>query len=157
MESLVVCDSRFGNTKKVAEAVAEGLRSHGPVRLLALDRLLSQDLGTVDMLFVGGPTQAHGISPRMRQFLDALKIRPATGSVAVTFDTRYRMPKAISGSAAKAIARRLRRMGVRIFAPPESFFVTREGPELERGETQRAAAWAEGLADQLMLSHWCAA
>lgn len=48
MESLVVYDSKFGNTKKVAEAVADGLRSHGPVRLLGLDRLLPQELGTVD-------------------------------------------------------------------------------------------------------------
>jgi flavorubredoxin len=157
MESLVVYDSKFGNTKKVAEAVADGLRSHGPVRLLGLDRLLPQELGMVDMLFIGGPTQAHAISARMRQFLDALKITPARGSVAVTFDTRYRMPSAISGSAAKTIARRLRRMGVRIFAPPESFFVTREGPELERSELERARAWAAKLANELVLSYWCAA
>jgi len=157
MESLVVYDSKFGNTKKVAEAIADGLRAHGRVRLLGLDKLPPHDLGKVDLLFIGGPTQAHGISPRIRQFLDGLETGPATGTVAATFDTRYRMPAAISGSAAKTIARKLRRVGIRIFAPPESFFVTREGPELESGEAERAGAWAKRSADRLALSHWCAA
>src|ERR1700687_893791 len=98
MKSLVVYDSKFGNTKKVAEAIADGLRSLGPVRLLGLDTLPPHDLGIVDLLFVGGPTQAHGITARTRQFLDALATRPGTGMVATAFDTRYRMPKVISGS-----------------------------------------------------------
>ncbi len=157
MESLVVYDSKFGNTKKVAEAIALGLQAHGPVRLLGLDRLPPQELGPIDVLFVGGPTQSHGMSARMRQFIDALQTRAATHVMAVTFDTRFRMPAVISGSAAKTIARRLRRAGVRMFAPPESFFVTRSIPELEKGETERAAAWARSLADRLALSHWCAA
>lgn len=157
MESLVVYDSKFGNTKKVAEAIADGLRSRGPVRLLGLDRLPPHDLGRVDLLFVGGPTQAHGITARTRQFLDALETRPGTGMVATAFDTTYRMPKVISGSAAKAIAGKLRRVGVRIFAPPGSFFVSRQGRELEQGETERARAWAKDVADRWVLSHWCAA
>ncbi len=157
MESLVVYDSKFGNTKKVAEAVADGLRSHGPVRLLGLDKLPPQNLGKVDLLFIGGPTQAHGLSARMRQFVDALEPRSATGMVATTFDTRFRVPAAISGSAAKTIGRKLRRVGVRMFAPPESFFVSRGVPKLEQGETERAAVWAKTVADHLALSHWCAA
>ena len=157
MESLVAYDSKFGNTKRVAEAIADGLRSCGPVRLLGLDRLLHHDLGTVDFLFVGSPTQARGISGRIRQFLDALETRPGTSIVAATFDTRYKMPKLISGSAAKTIARKLRRGGVRIFAPPVRFFLSRQGRELEQGETERARAWAKSLADALVLSDWCAA
>jgi flavodoxin len=157
MESLVVYDSKFGNTKKVAEAVADGLRAHGPVRIFGLDKVLPHKLGRVDLLFVGGPTQAHGMSARMRQFLDALETRSAPGMLAATFDTRFRMPAMISGSAAKTIARKLRRAGVRMFAPPESFFVSQGVPELEDGEIERAAVWAKSVADRLALSHWCAA
>jgi flavodoxin len=157
MKSLVVYDSKFGNTKKVAEAIADGLRGHGPVRLLGLDKLPPQNLGTVDLLFIGGPTQAHAMSARMRQFVDTLEARPATGMVTATFDTRLRMPAVISGSAAKTIAKKLRHAGARMFAPPESFFVSRGIPELEAGETERAAKWATGIADRLALSHWCAA
>jgi flavorubredoxin len=157
MQSLVVYDSKFGNTKRVAEAVADGLRTHGPVRLLGLDTILPQDLGQPDLLFIGGPTQAHGISARMRQFLDALEARSGTGMVATTFDTRFRMPPIISGSAAHTIARKLQHKHVRLFAPPESFFVSRGVPELEEGEAERAAAWANSVARNLALSHWCAA
>jgi len=157
MESLVVYDSKFGNTKKVAEAIADGLRSQGPVRLVGLDKVPPQKLGVVDLLFVGGPTQAHSMSARVRQFVDALQARPARGMVAATFDTRLRMPAVVSGSAAQTIARKLRRRGVRIFAPPESFFVRGNVPELEVGEAERAAKWAKSVADRLALSHWCAA
>lgn len=157
MESLVVYDSTFGNTKKIAEAVADGLRPHSSVRLLGLHKIPPQDLGHVDLLVVGGPTQGHGISARMRQFLDALETRSATGTIAATFDTRLRMPVAISGSAARTIARRLRRSGVRLFADPESFFVRGGAPKLEPGEIGRATAWARKIGNRLSLSHWCAA
>lgn len=157
MESLVVYDSKFGNTKKVAEAIAHGLAGHGPVRLLGLDQLPVQDLGSVDLLFIGGPTEAHTMTARTRQFVDALRAKPANGTAVATFDTRLRMPAVISGSAAKTIARKLRSGGVRIFAAPESFFVQGSFPELEEGETERAADWAKGVADRLALSHWNAA
>ncbi len=121
MESLVVYDSTFGNTKKPAEAVADGLRGLGPVRLLSLDTLPPKDLGTVDLLVVGGPTQVHGMTARIRQFVDLLETKPATGMVAATFDTRFRRPAALSGSAARLIARKLQRAGIRVFARPESF------------------------------------
>jgi flavodoxin len=157
MESVVVYDSKSGNTRKVAEAIASGLRSNGPVRLRGLDTVPPRDLGRVDLLFVGGPTQAHGITARMRQFLDALETRSATGMVAATFDTRLRKSAVISGSAAKTIARKLRGAGVHVFAPPQSFFVTRGVPQLEPGETERAEVWAKSVADRLALSQWCAA
>ena len=157
MESLVVYDSTFGNTRKVAEAIAHGLGAHGPVRVLGLNKLIPQNLGTVNLLVVGGPTHAHGITARMRQFLDELETRPGTGMVAATFDTRYRMPKVISGSAARTIARKLRHAGLRQFAPPASFFVSRQGRQLEPGETERAQTWAKNVVERLALSHWCAA
>jgi flavodoxin len=157
MESLVVYDSKFGNTKKVAEAIAAGLAGHGPVRLLGLDKLPPQNLGPVDLLFIGGPTRAHAMTARMRQFVDALPARPASGMAVATFDTRLRMPAVISGSAAKTIARKLRSVGKRTFAAPESFFVRGSVPQLEEGETERAASWAKGVADRLALSRWCAA
>jgi len=157
MESLVVYDSKFGNTKKLAEAIADGLRCVGSVRLLGLDKLPPKDVGTVDLLVIGGPTQAHGMTARIRQFVDLLETRSASGMVAATFDTRFRMPAALSGSAARLIARNLRQAGIRVFTRPQSFFVSRSVPELEQGEAERAAEWAKDLAVSLALSHWCAA
>lgn len=158
METLIVYDSKFGNTQKIAEAIAEALKPYNKVQLSGLDKLLPEKLGAVDLLIVGGPTQAHGISPRMRHFTDGLEAASGVGMGAATFDTRFRMPAAISGSAAKTIAKRLKRAGVNVCEPPQSFFVTRGGtPQLEAGEVERAAAWAKQLATNWAMSRWCAA
>jgi flavodoxin len=157
MESLVVYDSKFGNTRKLAEAIADGLRRAGSVRLIGLDTAPPTDLGTVDLLVVGGPTQVHGMTARIRQFVDRLEPRSATGMVAATFDTRLRMPAVLSGSAAIQVARKLRQAGIRVFVRPQSFFVSLGVPELEQGEAERAAEWAKDLGISLALSHWCAA
>jgi hypothetical protein len=157
MESLVVYDTTFDDTRTIAAAVAAGLRGFGQVRLVGLDQLASHDLRVVDLLFVGGPTKAHAGNLRMRRFASALKTKSPTGMVAASFDTRVRTHAVISNSAAKAIGGLLRRAGIRMCAPAESFFVSRDIPELERGEIERAAAWAKMIADRLVLSHWCAA
>lgn len=158
METLVVYDSKFGNTKKIAETIAEELKPYSAVHLYGLDKVLPDKLGAIDLLIVGGPTQVHGISARMRRFTDGLEPGSAVGMVAVTFDTRFRMPVAISGSAAKTIAQRLSRAEIHVCAPPESFFVTWGGtPQLEAGEAERASAWAKDLLTRRLLSTWCAA
>lgn len=158
MESLVVYDSKFGNTKKLAEIIAEALKPHGAVQLYGLDQMPSESLGRADLLVVGGPTEAHGMSARMRQFLDALDTGRASGTRAAAFDTRYRMPVFLSGSAARTIRKILSHRGLRFLAPAESFFVTRATPtELEEGEAERAASWAKRLATSLQLSQICAA
>ena len=144
MESIVMYDSKFGNTMQLAEAIGQELKANGPVKVLSVDSS-SGELGTFDLLVVGGPTHAHGLSAPMRQFLDALT-PSANGAVAAAFDTRYRMSPILSGSAAKVIAKRLGRTKFKLVAPPQSFFVTRGEAHLEDGELLRARAWAGALA-----------
>lgn len=158
METLVIYDSKFGNTKKIAETIAGALKPYSAVQVYGLDKVLPEELRAIDLLIVGGPTQAHGISARMRRFTDGLEAGSGVGMLAATFDTRYRMPVVVSGSAAKTIAKRLRRAGVHVCVAPESFFVTRGGsPQLEAGETEHAAAWGKNLATHWALIGWCAA
>ena len=71
------------------------------------------------------------------------------GLFVAAFDMRYRMPRWKSGSAALAIARKLRRKGASLLLPPESFFVAaREGP-FEDGELEHAASWARLILERL--------
>jgi hypothetical protein len=59
----------------------------------------------------------------------------------LVFDTRMRMIKLLTGSAAEGAARTLKNLGAELLLPPESFFVkAMEGP-LDDGEVERAAAW----------------
>lgn len=166
MRSLVVYESSFGNTQRIAKVVADGLAADGEVTLVSVDDELPP-LAEFDLLVVGAPTHVHGLSSRLsrkgaldqqgrkgdggigvRGWLEALPLlgRPA---VAV-FDTRANKPELLVGSAAHGMARRLRRRGYRLTAEPESFFVAGTPGPLEDGELARAGEWAKTLASEVM-------
>lgn len=143
MNSLVVYESKFGNTQKVAETIAKGLGVYGLARIVGMDDPYALTLDAVDLLVIGGPTQAHGMSPAMRAYLSASIPKLPTGTHVAVFDTRLKGPGFLWGSAAKAIAVAFRQTGFGLVTPPESFLV--EGmkePRLVAGEDQRAQAWA---------------
>jgi flavodoxin len=146
MKVLVVYDSKFGNTEKLALVIAERLRERGHATVSTADQRTV--LGAVDLVVVGGPTQGHGISPAMRGWLEELE--PGHGVPAAAFDTRFAKSRWLTGSAAKVIAARLRGLGFDLVADPESFFVAHgEGPLVD-GELERAAGWADTLAGKLI-------
>lgn len=148
MNILVVYDSKFGNTECIAQVIAERLQRHGPIELTVADQAPRTMPRSLDLLVVGGPTQGHGASPALRGWLEGLE--PADGVRAAAFDTRFAKPRWLTGSAAQMIARRLGRIGFQLVGDPESFFVAHtEGPLLD-GEIDRAAAWADTLANQLI-------
>ncbi|GAA4039028.1 flavodoxin family protein [Nonomuraea soli] len=158
MRALVIYESMFGNTRLIAEAVAEGLGADA-VEVGAAPDTVTMD---VDLLVVGGPTHAFGMtrpSTRksaadqatgelvskgrgLREWLSGVRM---DGTVAAAFDTRVSKPR-LPGSAAKGAVRRLRRLGVALAAPPESFYVTGTTGPLVEGELERARQWGEALA-----------
>ena len=149
MKTLVIYDSEYGNTAQIAQAIAGVLQEHGPVRLVPVAEAELVTLEGVDLLAVGGPTQAHGASPALSAWLANLSWDAARSVPAITFDTRFRKPAWLTGSAAHTLAKRLEQHGCQMVAPAESFFVGgREGP-LEDGELERAAAWAREIAVRL--------
>lgn len=157
MRATVVCESSFGNTWRLAETIAGVLDAD-----LLSPADLAPDTAEIDLLVVGAPTHVHGLpsertrtaaaqqggtraerSHGVREWLDDLP--KAEGRMAAAFDTRVDKPAFLTGSAAKSIAKRLRRHGFELAAPPESFLVLgTEGP-LADGELERAATWAEEL------------
>lgn len=165
MRSVVVYESWFGNTRRVAEEIADSLAAEGDVELLSVDEPLPP-LEHVDLLVVGAPTHVHGLSGRrsrkaaieqrghdgeigigVRGWLDEL---PLVGSpVVAVFDTRAHKSTALVGSAAHGIARRIHKRGYRLIGEPESFFVEGTPGPLEAGELERARDWAESLAREV--------
>ncbi|HET7078595.1 MAG TPA: flavodoxin family protein [Chloroflexia bacterium] len=149
MNTLVIYDSKFGNTEQIAQAIAEVLQAHGLVRLVPVAEAETVTLDGVDLLAAGGPTQAHGISPALTAWLANLPRDAAQGLPTVTFDTRFRKPAWLTGSAAHSLAKRLEQHDCHMLVPPESFFVAgSEGP-LEDGERDRAIAWAHDIAARM--------
>jgi flavodoxin len=145
MQAVVVYDSKFGNTERLARAIAEQLGVGEPVPVVAAGAASERDLAGIDLLAVGGPTQGHGISPALRAFLDRIPPEMVRDVPVVTFDTRLSWPKFLSGSAAAAIAKRLVKKGARLVMPPESFVVTASEGPLADEELERAGSWATGV------------
>jgi flavorubredoxin len=150
MNAVVVYDSMYGNTERLARAIAEVL---GTTRVVAVADMGQTDWGGCDVVVIGGPTQRHGISPAMRQWLDGLSAGTFRDQAVAVFDTRLNMSRLLTGSAAAQIAHALKRAGARLIIPVESFFVT-GGPRGEEttlmgGEVELACEWASRIEDKI--------
>ena len=149
MNTLIIYDSEFGNTEQIALTIADMLEKHGPVELIQVPVSGSIAFEGIDLLLCGCPTQRHGLSPNMDALLESLPRGALIGLKAAVFDTRYRMARILSGSAAQLISKRLEKAGATLIMPPESFFVAeREGP-LEDGEIERAVKWAGEVVEKV--------
>lgn len=148
MNSLVAYCSHKGNTRQVAERIADTLGKHGHVQVLGADEVPAALPADVDLLVIGGPTEGHGMTPEIVALLERLGPQQLRGRRTAAFDTRIKWPRILSGSAGDRIAAHLRAAGAEIMGPVGSFLVTTK-PELEPGELDRAAAWASDLAARL--------
>ena len=157
MNVTVIYESRYGNTARIAHAIAAGLEAAGTVRLVGVSDPSAFDVKDVDLLVVGGPTEGHGVSPTLRQRLQDLPSDALKGAAVAAFDTRLTWPALLSGSAARGIAKILQTRGAQLLVPPESFLVTdMKHVHLVDGEIERAGAWATKLRAELA-SHLMAA
>lgn len=141
MNVVILCDSKFGNTRSLAESMVAGLGDSHRVTLRNADEGVGS-LAGVDVVFVGGPTHAHGASRPLKEALAAIPAGSLGTARVATFDTRFQMPRLLTGSAAASASKVLKHAGAHIVAPPESFFVSREDPPtLIPGEIDRAKTW----------------
>jgi flavodoxin len=137
MKALIVYDSSFGNTEKVARAIGDTVVG----QVARVGEVNPTDLKGFDLLIVGSPThggfQTKGID-------GLLKALPALSGLKVAvFDTRAR--RTIFGYAAPKISQRLEKAGGKLVVPPEGFFVTGKQGPLEDGELDRAAEWVRHM------------
>jgi len=133
----VVYYSMFGNTEKVARALAKGLENSGvEVDVVAVDAVKFDELGGVDLLCVGSPVQAWNAAKPVKDFLERLKtVQGLSGKKAFAFDTK--MKSRLAGSAGGKIESKLKELGMTIVKPSVSAIVKgREGP-LEEGAEEK--------------------
>jgi flavorubredoxin len=142
VRTLVIYESEYGNTEKIARAIAEALAEHGESQAASVAARPALSVEDLDLLVVGAPTQRHGLPAPVRELLESIPEGTLREVRALAFDTRYPRAKWITGSAAKEIGKLLRHLGCHMLAEPESFFVEGAGGPLEPGEEERARAWA---------------
>ena len=172
MRAVVVYESMYGNTHLIADAVGTGLGSAFDVSVVPVSHADPAVLADADLVVVGGPTHAHGMSraatrkaaveaadkpvspletepdalgPGLREWFDSLSRYQAK---AAAFDTRFHGPASLTGRASRKVARVLRAHGFDVVAEPESFLVTKQD-RLEPQETIRAREWGARLAASL--------
>ena len=171
MDAAVVYESMYGNSERVAQAIAEGLcetvrveAAPGPAPAAPPAALPPGQPAAA-----GGPTHALGrprpatraeavqratgpVSDRatgLREWVESLPPQEE-GRLAATFDTRATKVRSLPGSAARGAARAMRRAGFRLVVPSASFYVGDvEGP-LDDGELDRARAWGRALGKVLV-------
>ncbi|HEX9037305.1 MAG TPA: flavodoxin domain-containing protein [Ktedonobacterales bacterium] len=160
MKSIVIYASRYGNTHRLAEAIAETLHKRGDVQLLPADEVSRLPVERVDLVVIGGPTEGHTMTPPIAHMFEGLRRGALYGTATAAFDTRLHGARWLTGSAASSIIRRLRKVGARIIVPAESFLVSKvkDAPNgqyaLDPDELDRARAWAATLAEMVLASHY---
>jgi flavorubredoxin len=136
VKASVVYDSLYGNTEKVAKALAAGLESGGvDVSVVKVDAVRFDELSGIDLLCVGSPVHAWSVSKPVNEFLERLKsVGGLTGKKAFAFDTKMSKSR-LAGSAGGKIERKLKDLGLTIAKHSESAIVmSSEGPLEESAE-----------------------
>jgi flavodoxin len=157
MKTLVVYDSFFGNTERIAQTIGAALGAAGETTVLRVGEVRPEHLAGVELLCIGSPTRGFRPSPATKAWLKSLPADGLRGVHVAAFDTRIDagdvdsrvLPTMIKlfGYAAEPIAARLMKKGGTQVLPPEGFYVTgTEGP-LKEGELERANTWAHQMSE----------
>jgi flavorubredoxin len=123
-KAIVMYDTLFGNTEKVAEALARGIKDHGvEVKCISIKDATIDNLEQYDLIAVGAPTHFLKASKPMKEFLSGLEgaSKKFAGKYGFAFDTRY--DSFMAGSAAKYIEKKLDEIGLEIIKPRTSAIV----------------------------------
>ncbi len=152
--TLVVYDSSYGNTAKIANIIARTLKAEGPVTIKHVRSVAKSDIEGVSLLVLGSPTQGGRATQAMSDFIDSLSQREMKNIRAAVFDTRFAVQehglglkllmKSI-GFAATKMAKMISDRGGTMVIQPEGFIVENKDGPLKNGELVRAVGWAKLL------------
>jgi len=146
MRTLVVYDSAYGNTEKIAKSIGSAIT--GEVKTLHVGKVNPNELESLDLLIVGSPTQGGRPTPATQEFLKQVPESAIKGISIAAFDTRFSTRLVgIFGYAAGRIANNLETRGGTLISPPEGFFVKGKKEPLKEGELERAASWAKKIVE----------
>lgn len=153
MKTLVIYFSKFGNTRRIAEVVAETLAESGDARAIDVDQLTVPDLQKADLVVMGSPTHYQNLPKAVRPIFQTLPRKILAGKSVAAFDTsRETWGPIMRLTAAHRLLPKLRKLGGKRVVRPETFLVKagdsdRDG-EIDllcNGEIERAKEWAAAI------------
>ncbi|GAA2154484.1 flavodoxin family protein [Nocardioides koreensis] len=168
LKAVIVFESMFGNTEKLAREMGDGLAGEGvQVALADVRHVRPEDFAGCDLIVLGAPTHAFTLSRPstradavrqgahesraalgLREWLASLDEVFGAGTArpcAAVFDTRVEKVKHWPGSAARKTGRVLHGHGIDLIDHPTSFYVEDVKGPLVTGERERARTWVRHL------------
>ena len=151
MKGIVVFDTSYGNTKRIAETISETLKESGiQVDVFYVKEVKKLSVKDYDFLVLGSPTKFGTMSFAIRFFLGKVKREEWMNKPFAAFDTEN--PENIErkeGSAAEKIAEKLKERQMSQLLPVlKAVVLGMKGP-LQEGEIERAREYAKKLATEL--------
>jgi menaquinone-dependent protoporphyrinogen IX oxidase len=156
MKGIVIYDTSSGNTKKIAEAIAETLKESGiEVDLFKVNEVKKVSAKDYNFLVLGSPTKFGTMSFAVKSFLGKVKSEEWMNKPFAAFDTEN--PENIERakaenkewSAAEKIAEKLKEKKMNQMLPVlKASVLGWKGPLVE-GEVERTKDYAKELATKL--------
>lgn len=174
VKAVIVYESMFGNTKKMANQVAGGLSDAGAdVTVVEVAKDVPDDFMGCDLLVLAAPTHAMSLSrPQtradavakgadaahaatgIREWLSTIHENfgsPAMRPKVAVFDSRVQKARHWPGSAAKRTEKILTKEGFPVVDRASFYVEDLVGPIIE-GEQERARLWGSHLVDIMQVS-----
>jgi len=151
MKGMVVYDTSYGNTKKIAETIADTLKESGmEVDLFDVKDVKKLNAKDYNFLVLGSPTRFGTMSFAIRGFLGKVKSEEWMNKPFTAFDTEN--PENVEkkeGSAAEKIAEKLSDKKMNQLLPVLKALVFEMKGPLKEGEIERTKEYARTLAIKL--------
>jgi menaquinone-dependent protoporphyrinogen IX oxidase len=156
MKGIVVYDTSYGNTKKIAETIAETMKESGiEVDLFDVKNVKKLSAKDYNFLILGSPTRFGTMSFAIRGFLGKVKNEEWVNKPFAAFDTenpenieKARIEKK-EWSAAEKIAAKLKDKKMKQLSPVLKAAVFGQKGPLKEGEIERTKEYARELAIKL--------
>ncbi len=150
MKVIIVYESVYGNTKKIAEAMAEVLDRNENIKCVVKkpDEIHTDELGEYDVILFGCPNHNQEPAANLLHFIDRAAIVNLEGKRFTTFDTYTGGNKSIAQSKLEAYIKDKIPV-VRVLT--EGFSAKVKGPRgpLADDEIQRAHDFARSIVEML--------
>ena len=149
-KAIVVYESKYGNTKLVAETIIEGMRGVSGIETV-LSEVKEVDLNQLsdfDAILVGSPNHMGGATKSIRKFIDKVGKLNLEGKLAAVFDTY------LGGDFEKAVKKMEKQIGekapgLKLAAPGLSIKVDGMKGPITEGELPKGKEFGAKIATQL--------
>lgn len=150
MKVLIVYDTRYGMTEKIAHAISSGLNGGGiaDLAIKKAEDTSAEDFKKSDAWVVGSPTHIGGPTGAVKKAMKMALESGTEGKAGTAFDTRFASAK---NGATDKLKRTMEEGGIKVVVEPEWFIVLKSKGPLAAGEEEKAVAFGKKIASALNL------